>query len=68
METANFIRAERASQRLSQLKLSQLSGLSRYLISLFENGYREPTKTELSKIKAALARKKSETTRGGRNE
>jgi hypothetical protein len=54
MRTANQIRAERAARRCSQHTLARLSGLSRYLISLFECGYREPTKAEMAKVRTAL--------------
>lgn len=66
MKTGTHIRAKRAARRCSQLRLAKLSGLSRYVLSLIENGYRKPTKAELRKIKTALSAHKDSNGTGGR--
>ena len=54
MKASEQIRAGRAVRRCPQITLAKLSGLSRYMISLFECGYREPTRDEFAKLKGAL--------------
>jgi len=49
-----IIREERKAKKISQEKLSKLTGLDRTFISLIENGKRNPTLATILKISAAL--------------
>lgn len=49
-----IIQEERKAKKISQEKLSKITGLDRTYISLIENGKRSPTLTTIVKISAAL--------------
>ena len=49
-----IIQEERKAKKISQEKLSKLTGLDRTFISLIENGKRNPTLPTILKISAAL--------------
>ncbi len=49
-----IIQAERKAKKISQEKLSKISGLDRTFISLIENGKRNPTFSTILKISSAL--------------
>lgn len=49
-----IIQEERKAKKISQEKLSKLTGLDRTFISLIENGKRSPTLTTIIKISSAL--------------
>ena len=49
-----IIQEERKARKISQEKLSKITGLDRTFISLIENGKRSPTLTTIVKISAAL--------------
>jgi len=49
-----ILQAERKAKKISQEKLSKLSGLDRTFISLVENGKRSPTFSTILKISSAL--------------
>jgi transcriptional regulator with XRE-family HTH domain len=49
-----IIQEERKAKKISQEKLSKLTGLDRTFISLIENGKRNPTFTTILKICSAL--------------
>jgi len=49
-----IIQEERKAKKISQEKLSKLTGLDRTFISLIENGKRNPTLATILKISAAL--------------
>lgn len=49
-----IIQAERKAKKISQEKLSKLTGLDRTFISLIENGKRNPTLSTILKISSAL--------------
>lgn len=54
----------RLEKKISQARLAKLSSISRYKISEFECGYREPSKEDYSKMLAVLINenfKKGET-------
>lgn len=44
----------RKKKNVSQYKLAAMTGISRFRISMFECGYKEPSKEELSKMKEVL--------------
>ncbi len=49
-----IIQEERKAKKISQEKLSKLTGLDRTFISLIENGKRNPTFSTIVKISSAL--------------
>ena len=49
-----ILQSERKAKKISQEKLSKLSGLDRTFISLVENGKRSPTFSTILKISSAL--------------
>ncbi|MDT8357460.1 MAG: helix-turn-helix transcriptional regulator [Methanomicrobiaceae archaeon] len=49
-----IIQEERIAKKISQEKLSKLTGLDRTFISLIENGKRNPTLSTILKISSAL--------------
>lgn len=49
-----IIQEERKTKKISQEKLSKLTGLDRTFISLIENGKRNPTFSTILKISASL--------------
>jgi transcriptional regulator with XRE-family HTH domain len=49
-----ILQTEREAKKISQEKLSKLSGLDRTFISLVENGKRSPTFSTILKISSAL--------------
>ena len=48
------LRIARTRKRICQYELSYRTGISQGLISLFERGYRQPTKVQAEKIAEAL--------------
>lgn len=62
--TSSELLLERSKQRVSQVKLSHLSGVSRFRISMYEGGYIALTPEELEKISNAF--KMLDTKGGGR--
>jgi DNA-binding XRE family transcriptional regulator len=48
------LKKQRLGQRLSQMKLAKLAGVSRFRIHLAENDYIQLAKDELMKIKSAI--------------
>ncbi len=55
-----IIQEERKAKKISQEKLSKITGLDRTFISLIENGKRNPTFTTILKISSALGISPSE--------
>ncbi len=49
-----IIQEERKAKKISQEKLSKITGLDRTFISLIENGKRNPTLSTILKISTAL--------------
>jgi transcriptional regulator with XRE-family HTH domain len=50
------IRAERVALRCSQITISKMVGISRYRLSLFECGYKNLTRDEISRIRKILSK------------
>ena len=52
--TPTQLKRKRKDLKLSQFKLSKISKVSRYNISLFESGYQDLSGVELNRIEYAL--------------
>lgn len=53
--TPKQLKTQRAKLNLSQWEMSKLTKISRYKFSLYENGYKELSNAEITRIEQVLA-------------